>query len=74
MEFLKQCKVCFKCNCYHMAQEIWNHMKIKKSKTEDMKFIRGTEGQNKKTFRRNEIQTSVLESDIQRTVHLDVFL
>lgn len=36
-------------------------MKTKKYKTEDMKFVRGTEGHNKKTFRRNEIQTSLLE-------------
>jgi len=36
-------------------------VKTKKYKTEDMKFVRGTEGHNNKTFRRNEIQTSLLE-------------
>jgi len=47
--------------CYRTAQEVWTCMKTKKYKTEDVKFIRGTEGHNKKAFRRNEIQTSLLE-------------
>jgi len=39
-----------------------------------MKFIRCTGGQDKKSFRRNGIRTSLLQYDTESTVHRDVFL